>query len=114
MYILDKSGSGCIVKSFYTNYFVILNIRKSTSPINGKKWSAGIFFFFLPKCDLCCNMITDMPAVPGHILRNDREGRQNHDTQAHLMGPGSERGQGVRVEKSQRVSGEKYLYCEKN
>lgn len=67
------------------------------------------FFLFLQQCEPCCNMSTDMPAVPGHILCNDSEGRQNHDTQAHLMGPGSERGQGVRVEKSQSVSGEKYL-----
>lgn len=43
-----------------------------------------------------------------------RQGHQNHDTQAHLMGPRSERGQGVRGEKSQRVGGENYFkYCEK-
>lgn len=62
--------------------------------MNGKKK-------FFQQCDPCCNMSTDMPAIPGHILCNDREGHQNHDTRAHLIGPGSERGQGVRVEKSQ-------------
>jgi len=42
-------------------------------------------------------MSTDMPAAPGHILWDDSVACQNHDTQAHLMGPGSEREQGVEL-----------------
>lgn len=45
-----------------------------------------------------------MPATPKKILRSDRDVKK-HDTQAHLMGPRSERGQGVKVDKSQRASG---------